>query len=91
VKTVITGATGTISKSYRKDLSYIPGKHEIKEPQKIAIFGTAHVLRKVVMQKYNRFDIGNSDICTVSSKHRMAATLYSLGTLFQVCNCKYPS
>jgi hypothetical protein len=82
VKTVITGATGTISKSYRKDLSYIPGKHEIKEPQKIAILGTAHVLRKVVMQKYNRFDIGNSDICTVSSKHRMAATLYSLEAWF---------
>jgi hypothetical protein len=27
---VITGATGTISKSLRKYLSNIPGKHEIK-------------------------------------------------------------
>jgi hypothetical protein len=28
---VITGATGTISESFRKYLSNIPGKHEIKE------------------------------------------------------------
>jgi len=28
---VIIGATGTISKSIRKYVSYIPGKHEIKE------------------------------------------------------------
>ena len=31
---VITGATGTISKSLRKYPSNIPGKHEIKELQK---------------------------------------------------------
>ena len=31
---VITGATGTISKSLRQYLSNIPGKHEIKELQK---------------------------------------------------------
>ena len=34
---VITGATGTISKSFRKYLSNIPGKHDIKELQKTAI------------------------------------------------------
>jgi hypothetical protein len=31
---VIIGATGTISKSFRKYLSNIPGKHEMKEVQK---------------------------------------------------------
>jgi hypothetical protein len=31
---VITGATGTISKSLRQYLSNIPGKHEIKELKK---------------------------------------------------------
>jgi hypothetical protein len=31
---VITGATGTISKSLRKYLSNIPGKQEVKEIQK---------------------------------------------------------
>jgi len=46
---VITGATGTISKSFRKSVSNIPGKHEVKELQKTAILGTAHILRKVLM------------------------------------------
>jgi len=50
VKTkVIPGATGTISKSFRKYVSNIPGKHEVKELQKTAILGTAHVFRKVLM------------------------------------------
>ena len=31
---VIIGATGTISKSFRKYMSNIPGKHEVKELQK---------------------------------------------------------
>jgi len=46
---VIRGATGTISKSFRKYVSNIPGKHEVKELQKTAILGTAHILRKVIM------------------------------------------
>jgi hypothetical protein len=45
---VITGATGTISKSFRKYVSKIPGIHEVKELQKTAILGTAHILRKVL-------------------------------------------
>jgi len=44
----IIGATGTISKSFRKYVSNIPGKHEVKERQKTAILGTAHILRKVL-------------------------------------------
>ena len=46
---VIIGATGTISKSFRKYVSNTPGKHEVKELQKTAILGTAHILRKVLM------------------------------------------
>jgi len=49
VISVIIGATGTISKSFRKYVSNIPGKHEVKELQKTAILGTAHILRKVLM------------------------------------------
>jgi len=45
---VIKGATGTISKSFRKYVSNIPGKHESKELQKTSILGTAHILRKVL-------------------------------------------
>ena len=37
---VIIGATGTISKSFRKYVSNIPGSHEVKELQKTAILGT---------------------------------------------------
>jgi hypothetical protein len=46
---VIIGATGTISKSFRKYVSNIPGKHEVKELQKTAISDTAHIIRKVLM------------------------------------------
>jgi hypothetical protein len=46
---VVRRATGTISKSCRKYVSNIPGKHEVKELQKTAILGTAHILRKVLM------------------------------------------
>ena len=46
---VIIGANGTISKTFRKYVSSIPGNHEVKELQKTAILGTAHILRKVLM------------------------------------------
>jgi len=45
---VIIGATGTISKSFRKYVSSIPGNHKVKEIQKTAILGTAHILQKVL-------------------------------------------
>ena len=45
---VIIGATGTISKSFRQYMSNIPGNHEVKELQKTAILGIAHILRKVL-------------------------------------------
>ena len=46
---VIIGATGTISKSFRKYVRNIPGKREVTELQKTAILGTEHILRKVLM------------------------------------------
>jgi hypothetical protein len=45
---LITGMTGTISKSFRKYVSKIPGNHDVMELQKTAILGTAHILRKVL-------------------------------------------
>jgi hypothetical protein len=42
---VITGATGTISKSFRKYVSHIPRNHEVKELQETTIFDTVHILR----------------------------------------------
>ena len=46
---VVRGATGTISKSFRKYVGNIPGKHEVKELQKTATLDTAHIIRKVLM------------------------------------------
>jgi hypothetical protein len=43
---VIIGTTGTILKSFRKYVSNIPGNHKVKELQKTAVLGTAHILRK---------------------------------------------
>jgi hypothetical protein len=37
---VIIGATGTISKSFRKYMSNIPGDQEVEELQKTAIYCT---------------------------------------------------
>jgi len=45
---VIIEGTGTISKSFRKYISSISGYHVVKELQKTAILGTAHILRKVL-------------------------------------------
>jgi hypothetical protein len=46
---VIIGATGTISESFRKYVSTIPGNHEVRELQKTAVLGTTHILRKVLI------------------------------------------
>jgi hypothetical protein len=46
---VKTGQTGTISKSFRKYPNNIPGKHDIKELQKTAIWGTVHILQEGLM------------------------------------------
>jgi 2-phosphoglycerate kinase len=42
------GANETISKTFRKYVSNIPGNHDVKKLQKTAILGTAHILRKVL-------------------------------------------
>jgi hypothetical protein len=46
---VIIGATGTISKSFRRSVSTLTGNIDVRELQKTAILGTAHILRKVLM------------------------------------------
>jgi len=60
-------------------VSNILGKREVRELQKTALLGTAHILRKVLMYKYNRFNTETNDISTMNSDNRVAATLYSLG------------
>jgi hypothetical protein len=69
---VIIGATGTISKSFRKYVSNIPGNHKVKELQKTAILGTAHMLRKVLMYGYDGVNAGTSDMSTMNCKTRIS-------------------
>jgi len=45
---VITGATGIVTRSLRKNLETVPGKHSIDSLQKTAIFGTSHIIRNVL-------------------------------------------
>ena len=45
---VITGATGIVMRSLRKNLETIPGKHSIDSIQKTAVLGTSHIIRKVL-------------------------------------------
>jgi len=52
---------------------------KLRKCKKTAILGTAHILRKVLIYKYNRFNTEINDISTMNS-YRTAATLYSLGT-----------
>jgi hypothetical protein len=79
---VIFGATGTILKSFRQYVSIISGNHDVRELQKTAILGTAHILWKVLMYKYIRVNTRTSDMGAINNSERIAATLYSLGTLF---------
>jgi hypothetical protein len=65
---VITGTTGTISESFRKYLSNIPGKYQVKELQTTAILVTAHILWQVLMQKDERLNVGNNIMCTINFK-----------------------
>ena len=45
---VIIEATGIVTRSLRKNMENIPGKHEIDSLQKTAILGTSHIIRKVL-------------------------------------------
>jgi hypothetical protein len=45
---VIIGANGVVTRSLRKNLEAVPGKHSIDSLQKTAILGTSHIIRKVL-------------------------------------------
>ena len=46
--TSIIGATGIVTRSLRKNLEAVPGKHSIDPLEKTAILGTSHIIRKVL-------------------------------------------
>jgi len=45
---VIIGATGIVTRSLRKNLEAVPGKHSIDSQQKTALLGTSHIIQKVL-------------------------------------------
>jgi len=45
---VVIGATGIVTRSLRKNLEAVPGRHSIDLLQKTAILGTSHIMRKVL-------------------------------------------
>jgi hypothetical protein len=45
---VKTGATGIVTKSLRKNLEAIPGKHSIDSLQQTVVLGTSHIIQKVL-------------------------------------------
>jgi hypothetical protein len=50
---VITGATGTITKSFRKYLGNIPGRYEIKELQNSHIVYSTHTSQSTNVKAQN--------------------------------------
>ena len=44
---IIIGATGIVTRSLRKNLEAVPGKHSIYSLQKTAVLGTSHIIRKL--------------------------------------------
>jgi len=45
---VITGANGIVTRSLRKNVEALPGKHSMDSLKKTAILGTSHIIRKVL-------------------------------------------
>jgi hypothetical protein len=88
---VIIGVTGTISKSLRQYLSIIPGKHGIKVLQKIAILGTAHVLREVLMLKYKTYftDETTLRVAQIVDTEQLQNCVPYKHSLLYLHNCKY--
>ena len=80
---VITGATGTISKSLRQYLSNKSGKHEVKELQNISHIGhCTHTMESANGKVQNIFHGRNNFACSTNCKYRTAATLSTLETRF---------
>jgi len=48
IVSVIIGATGIVTRSLRKNLETVPGKHSIDSLQKTAVLGTSYIIRKVL-------------------------------------------
>jgi hypothetical protein len=41
---IVIGATGIVTRSLKKNLKAVPGKHSIDSLQKTAVLGTSHII-----------------------------------------------
>jgi hypothetical protein len=48
---VVIGAIGIVTRGLKKYLETISGKHSIDSPQKTAVLGTSHIIRKVLQSE----------------------------------------
>ena len=48
---VVTGATGIVTKALEKRLEAIPGKHSVDSLQQTAVLGTSHIIREVLQSE----------------------------------------
>jgi hypothetical protein len=55
---VTTGATGIVTNGLMKRLEAIPGKHGPDSPEKTAILGTSHIIRKYCSLKLEARALG---------------------------------
>ena len=46
---IIIGATGIVSRSLRKNLEAVPGKHSIDSLQETSILGTSHIIIIIII------------------------------------------
>jgi hypothetical protein len=77
---VIIGAIGTISRSFRKYVSNIPGNHEVRELQKNSHIGhcTHTYFRKYQCNSTKHLMCGKTLLCGTNCRYGAAATLYTL-------------
>ena len=64
------------------NLSNMTGKHAMKELQKTARLGTAHILREDSVYQNKPFNAGNNITCTINCNYRTAAKPRTLATRF---------
>ena len=87
---VTIGSTGTISESFRKYLSKVPGKHDVQELNKTATLSTAHTLREVLLYSGEGLSWERALHVLYSVTAELLQQYIALGHgLFQLYDCKY--
>ena len=90
---VITGATGTISKSLRQYLNNTPRKHEIKELQKKKNIGHCTHTKESPNVKYKTYITKEitSHVAQIVNTEQLQHRIPQKHGCFQIYNCKNPS